>query len=244
MRLNRVTITGADDSVKPEDLVKITERYPFVEWGILASKSQAGSPRFPSPSWISELVRIKRVPKLGPMELSLHVCGQWQRRILMGDRRVRTEIGDVDFAAFQRVQLNFHGEPQQQYRSGFHAMLAESPEKQWIFQVDGMNGHHLYDQYSEKHSNCARLFDLSHGTGIAPEEWPRASGTRLEYFGLAGGLGPDNLAEQLELMRPVVEDRRFWIDMETRVRSNGDQQFDLEKVERVLDIAKPLVSME
>ena len=54
----------------------------------------------------------------------------------------------------------------------------------------------------------------------------------------------DSDAGRLELRRPVVEDRPFWSYMETRVRSNGDQQFDLEKVERVIGITKPLVSME
>ena len=31
--LDRVTITGADDSVRPTDLLELSREFPFVEWG-------------------------------------------------------------------------------------------------------------------------------------------------------------------------------------------------------------------
>jgi hypothetical protein len=40
MILDRVTITGADDDVDIGDLVDLSARYPFVEWGILSSSSR------------------------------------------------------------------------------------------------------------------------------------------------------------------------------------------------------------
>ena len=33
--LKMVTVTGADDSVKPSDLAEIAAEYPFVEFGLL-----------------------------------------------------------------------------------------------------------------------------------------------------------------------------------------------------------------
>ena len=38
MKLTRVTITGADDSVEPRALAELSEAFPFVEWGLLMSK--------------------------------------------------------------------------------------------------------------------------------------------------------------------------------------------------------------
>ena len=57
MNLTKVTITGADDSVRVEDLLEINERFPFVEFGILVSKRTGGQavPRFPSAEWMKGL---------------------------------------------------------------------------------------------------------------------------------------------------------------------------------------------
>jgi hypothetical protein len=85
----------------------------------------------------------------------------------------------------------------------------------------------------------AGLHDLSHGTGLTPNCWPKKiAGINM---GLAGGLGPDNLAEQLEKMSESIGDNTIWIDMETKIRSNNDKIFDLEKVEKCLEICKPWI---
>lgn len=35
-----ITMTGADDSIRPQDLLPISEKFPRVEWGILLSNSK------------------------------------------------------------------------------------------------------------------------------------------------------------------------------------------------------------
>jgi hypothetical protein len=45
--LERVTITGADDSTSIDEMLALSRRFPFVEWGILVSKRHEGSYRFP-----------------------------------------------------------------------------------------------------------------------------------------------------------------------------------------------------
>jgi len=78
MNLTRVTFTGADDSVDPWDLVKLSQKYPFIEWGILMSTTSAGSPRFPSTEWQDELANVARKY---PLNLSAHICGKLLRSI-------------------------------------------------------------------------------------------------------------------------------------------------------------------
>ena len=46
MKLQYVTMTGADESVDPKALIELSKEFPFVEWGILIG-SQSGM-RFPS----------------------------------------------------------------------------------------------------------------------------------------------------------------------------------------------------
>jgi hypothetical protein len=52
-----VTITGADDIVDHDDMLKLCEEFPFLEWGILVSFDRAGTARYPSVPWLIELSR-------------------------------------------------------------------------------------------------------------------------------------------------------------------------------------------
>ena len=56
--LTRVTITGADDAVDPGALVALSAEFPFVEWGILFSKSREGEARYPSAEWAARIGRL------------------------------------------------------------------------------------------------------------------------------------------------------------------------------------------
>lgn len=83
-------------------------------------------------------------------------------------------------------------------------------------------------------SNVAALFDLSHGAGLLPAEWP--SGFPGRYCGYAGGLSPVNVAAQLDRVAEVAGGP-FWVDAETHLRSGDDQVFDLARVESFLAAA-------
>ena len=56
MQIKYVTLTGADESVEPMDLALLSDKYTFVEWGILFSQTRQGiEPRYPSYEWIEKL---------------------------------------------------------------------------------------------------------------------------------------------------------------------------------------------
>lgn len=259
--LDRVTITGADDSIKPADLLPLTAEFPFVEWGVLASENNTlvacGHPRYPSPGWIKEL---QALAELLP-RLAMHINGNWVRDLLIGgDGGVPRWL----FDRFARVQLNFHGQESPCIREAFvEALKRTFPGKELIFQLDDSGGGTYLEAAAEAIgegavSSCVGLFDTSGGAGILPGEWSRPlyiehlpEGDRFTYHGYAGGLGPDNLAEQLPLILAAASNEgagsgtqpgRIWIDMETRVRSDEDQLFDLAKVRRCLEISAPFVS--
>lgn len=246
--LDRVTITGADDSVKPLDLYDLSCEFPFVEWGILASGKRtdpiAGTPRFPCKAWIASLQDMA-AGSGGKIKLSLHLCGQFVRDLLMG----KTEKVPHWFSGpqFQRWQLNFHGEDHDFMIGPFlDALMTMCDRKQVIFQIDGHLGHQfLADAHQDAKGapfECVPLFDVSHGAGVVPGEWPAPFDIDT-YHGYAGGLGPDNLAEQIPLITKAANGCRFWIDMETKVRSDDDVVFDLAKVRKCLEIAKQFVKV-
>lgn len=235
MKLQRVTITGADESVRISDLRQMSRRYPFVEWGILVSRSNtaasAGSPRWPGLPWVKSLQQAQA--KDG-MHLALHICGGWVRDILLGELSMPRHLLD----GFDRVQLNFHGEPLRHVPELFPAAIAALGRRQVIFQVDGANGlerlRDIWKADKDGDVDAVPLYDLSHGAGKVPTAWPSPIAPDIMQ-GYAGGLGPDNVIRELDRIATVTRgDHRIWIDMETNVRSNRDTIFDMGKVVEVL----------
>ncbi len=231
MNLDKVTITGADDTIKPGELLGISQEYPFVEHGILFSAKHNGVARFPSNLWLSQLGDYAGQNK---MNICLHLCGGWVRDFVCKGVMTFAPRYAALWAAAQRVQLNFHAEKHQMHKN-FVAEMKRYP-KDYIFQVDGVND---FVQAMPKDVRAFPLFDLSGGAGILPRNgWPKPVG---DYIGYAGGLGPENLKEQIPLIAKAAGDTRFWIDMETKVRSEDNRQFDLERVRACLEASKPFV---
>lgn len=241
MRIKHVTFTGADDSVDPQKLVEFSRVYPQVEWGILVSKSSMGSPRFPSSTWFNV---FREVAEDHQLNVSLHLCGQWLRRLLLGDLSVIQEIGIDNWFAFQRVQLNFHAEELTVNRERFFQTLG-SQKRQFIFQVDGNMGGELLKDYLTSRANASPLFDLSHGTGVSPDEWPEPDFGHPSvpvWHGYAGGLGPDNLADELCRIHDAARSAPVWVDMETKVRNRHDE-FDLSLCSNCMEQVESFESM-
>lgn len=235
MILDRVTVTGADDSIDPEHLVGLSRRYPWVEWGIFLSRSQEGAPRFPTLAWIEAL---KEVAQSVPLRLSGHLCGQWVRALCRGSNRFRVErptIADM----FQRVQLNFHGDPHEVNMVPMVEHLKVWGREEYILQFDGGTTAEFLGELVKRGVPTAPLFDKSGGAGIEPEEWPAPF---CSYSGYAGGLHPDHVDEQYQRIALAAGGSRIWTDVETHVFSHGGTQFDLAKVEKYLAAAEKWVT--
>lgn len=231
MRLDRLTITGADDSVKPGQLSALSGFYPFVEWGILLSRSSEGRHRFPSREWLGKLYAMKQdVPSL---KLSGHVCGRWVREMLDGSRMLVDDLGTL-LGMFDRLQWNFHAE-QNRMKAFEMSALLKTFKQSHIFQLDGVNDS-IYAMMADLGVDVSPLFDTSGGAGLVPTTWPKAE--RGVYNGYAGGLGPDTLLAELPKIKEAARGERIWIDMERRVRSEDDSAFDISKVEECLEIAE------
>jgi hypothetical protein len=233
MNLDRVTITGADDSVAPASLLPLTRRYPFVEWGILFSGSRQGTPRYPSATWLGALADHAFSNE---MDLSAHLCGRWVRDLVLhGDLTFKDEYNSL-WPIFQRLQLNFHGQFHKAVL-GFRQQLSLCRDKEFILQHDGVNDETILTLGAAL--PVVPLFDRSGGAGIVPKDWPKPI---WKYQGYAGGLGPENIEAEIHRIGEAAGGSRIWIDMETKVRSADDTKFDLEKVETCLRLAEPFVS--
>lgn len=231
--IKTVTITGADDTIAPADLLALSQRYPYVEWGILLSANSMGQPRFPSMEWLELLAHFKK-GKGKALRLSAHFCGSWVTEFLQGSDVPNQFLPDL-WPMFNRVQLNTHGRHHKFNAYGFEKIASLSKEKEYIFQFDGRNND-LVKWAVTSSLRFSVLFDRSGGNGVLPGSWPLA----LDgiFCGYAGGLGPDNLSQEIPKILARAERRPIWLDMETKVRSENNLFFDLAKVETCLRIAK------
>jgi hypothetical protein len=142
------------------------------------------------------------------------------------------EAVGVPLERADRVQLNFHSYVHGLCRAFFDLTREASANSHWqlIFQLDGVNNG-LFEQAKAAGLDAVPLYDLSGGKGILPSQWPQQ--VACVYTGYAGGLGPDNVVDQIEKIRSVANGD-IWIDMETRVRSDDDSRLQEELVESVL----------
>lgn len=234
MKLDCVTITGADNTTDHDELARLAEKFPFVEFGILVSTSHVSVPRFPNLPWMNRLRQIRVNDK--PLNLSLHVCGSWIRQLFKGK-----QLPEDVIEGFQRIQLNFHRETVEVWEKVFIDRLSEL-DRPIIFQIDGSKGSSYYEMARKADVDTAPLFDTSGGAGVLPGNWPMAY--PYTYCGYAGGLSPKNLETQLEVIADAANEQLFWIDVETRVRTQDDQRLDIAKVERFLEIASKYITKE
>jgi len=219
--IDRVTVTGADDSIKVEDMLLVQKEMPFVEWGILLSERSEGSSRFPTEEWIKTLLTHK-----DELNLSGHICGKWVRDLCAGKNTFYEDRPYFD-GLFSRYQLNFHSYNHSiKDNDAFVSTIKSLHADQIIFQFDEVNNG-LLTSALYGGIDAVPFFDTSGGIGRLPTEWPAGIG---EYCGYAGGLSPENLDEQMSLISEVCGDGPIWIDAETWLRSDGDQLFDLNKV--------------
>lgn len=95
-------------------------------------------------------------------------------------------------------------------------------------------------QYNDANKGCVSrfdtnniLFDGSGGLGKVPEQWLSPLDGKL--CGYAGGLGQDNLYQELQSINQSAKGNNVWIDMESNLRNPITDKFDLEKVELAIN---------
>jgi hypothetical protein len=245
-RLERVTITGADDMVNPRDLVALANTFPFVEFGILfsATRSFDNAPRYPCRRWLTRLAALGQDAER--LHLSAHLCGRYMRDAMMGSMSWWTDFLEL-VPLFDRIQINRGGE------------VLDLPAMRDLRQLSGVSEIIIQSREFQEDPGLMKLigpgfvplFDRSGGCGELPPEWPVGTGARWPYgipearaCGYAGGLNPDNMREEIPRILSAAAAggcTRVWIDLETGVRTSADQ-FDVELAAAALEIAALFVA--
>lgn len=238
MKLHTVTLTGADDSVRVGDLFQLSKEFPYVEWGILFSPKRQGNNRYPFREWLEALFREVKDGLVFPL-FSAHLCGQWVVDLCNGDFSWERHYGSMSHQ-FARMQLNMTDD---RYMTLDLKKLSETLAKNSLNHCDFGSHPKFILQTKRPFARADELapyrfhllYDVSGGKGVLPKSW--AEPVKGVQCGMAGGLRPENLAEQLEAMEKVAWNHEIWVDMESGLRDKEDK-FSLEKARKCLEIAK------
>lgn len=213
-----VTLTGPDDNTDVDRLIALKRKYS-VEFGILFSANQQGNGRYPSLAFIEHLYGRG-------LALSAHICGRYAREIAKdGDS---ADLRKTPFSLegmWQRVQINLPSD----------AKVSNEGIRNFAYSVGAVPILQSRGKFP-KNQDVNWLYDPSGGTGRESSGWPDSSDNRA-FCGYAGGIGPQNVEQVVNTLQPLVRSQNYWIDMETKVRT--DDKFDLDKVESVLETVYP-----
>jgi len=222
MKINRVTITGADNNVNPYDLWVMSGIHHFVEWGILFTGRKEGYKRYPNQEWIKLVCLIQG-------NLSAHFCGSWAKDVV--EKQNFDLITNLN-PKFKRVQLNyrFTSINSDEYLDMINNYCIEHPERAIILQYNKGNKTALDSFIQEEHAkNIHFLYDSSGGNGKVISEIKEPFNT---YTGYAGGLNPENVEDVCKMIYANKNESEVWIDLESGARTNNE--FDVQKVNNIL----------
>jgi hypothetical protein len=248
MNVKYVTFTGADDSTNIDDMIALSNDFPFVEWGILFSKTKEGQPRYPTNKWIRQLEQT-------PIKISAHLCGWYtiydgyqfflERYSYLGWNRIQLNLGQEDLFRLLK-DLNHTAQ------SIAVQCLTERTNKIPIILGGNYNILQLNAQYFLDY-DLMPLYDASGGKGQTNNFWPQPFAPTIIYpngkavivsnlmldkllQGFAGGFGPDNIRQNLNSIEKNTYINDIWIDMETNIRTN--EKLDLNKCRQVAQIVE------
>ena len=215
--LERLTFTGVDGQTDLDGLARLARRYPRVEFGALrggtTGTARAG-PRFPPESVLDRLAQ-------SPVTCALHLCGTHALAAVDGPDRLVSHIVAM-VRGFNRVQLNLQGHRDRAFdwteerigrlRAFCRAVTRNTPTERVIVQHRG-----TWDDRPLIAPTAQYLHDVSGGRGHEGlAQWPVPQKNTDEWFGYAGGLGPDNIAAAMTFVHRH-RDCRVWLDMESGV---------------------------
>lgn len=231
--INLCTFTGVDSKTDLGRVAELSALYPFLEFGILLSRTpEDKDPRYPV---FAEIQRIVETLS-GKTKLALHVCvravGEFVRVPETGEYLGR-DIEDLVGAGIGRIQLNFNFERAglslkelngAVRRTGAKVITQHFPANSAVSEGVSEPNHHV-------------LYDASGGRGVVAVGYDKPFAGK--YTGYAGGIGPENVVEAVMAIQAVIRDNDVWIDMESRIRTEG--YLDLDKCENVAASIAPIL---
>lgn len=239
MKLETITCSDMREYNEIDDIIDLGKRYPMAEFAIQAhpSKFLGWMPRY---IWFDTLAHAARV---NDIKLAMHVNAEWRAEISRGNipyeiKRMWDWRRNNGKPVIGRVQVNINGgkDSFRFYADKVADIIRAYPDIEFIFQYTPRQRRRL-KKLDSTGAEFSMLFDASGGRGISPKAW-RAPVMENHKMGYSGGMGPDNVAENLSKINLVVPaNRNIWIDAEGQLKDPDTKQFDTRRAEQYIQNA-------
>lgn len=250
MNIVKVSMIGANEKLPASDIVEFLRAHPRAEIGIgvSAQKGDFDTPRFDYVMSLMKQYNEKYVPgKMGTIALHINGNGKdgangWPCMVSSG--RIPRALDKMMNFPNMSIQLNHFGynfEPNDgkylAHSFGFQYLIA--PKSRLILSYCDKTAEYIKNFMNKIRSwkrndlkKCDILYDASFGGGKMAAEYatPLYDDVRQGY---AGGLGPDNILDELPKIQAVQKDpnAEIWIDAEGKLQNDAKTTLDLTRAE-------------
>ncbi len=226
MKLKCITCSGANEFTCIDDLFALHREFPCVEFGIQVSGKKCGfdSKRF---AWLQDLKEQILISGIN-LNLALHLNQDWVDEFCDGN--IVPELQELlswknaqGAPMFQRVQLNFKIGRNEitPIPTELEAQMMRFPHLRFILSYNAANALLIKEIYHRHNVIFDLLFDESFGEGIAPDCRQKPVFDDIVQ-GYAGGLSPENVAEELQKIALLSPKALIFIDAEGKLKGyNG-----------------------
>lgn len=247
MNLRYITCSDLREDVPIDSAINLLNVSPKVELGIQAHDCSMnfGTPRY---EWLDELLsKSARMTK--PLNVAIHVNYDWCSQMAAGGANINKWPAEIQnlFARtdcagkllIRRWQLNI-GDGTRDIDGKKLAQICRAfPDREFIFPYNAKNPVSVEINRMHQFKDCkfSLLYDASYGAGISPESW-NAPVYNDRPMGYAGGMSPDNVADNLNKIAAVCPPNyTTWIDAEGQLMIPGTRRFDVFRALRYVQSA-------
>lgn len=241
MKLRYITCSDPREDISVESLLNFIKKYPISEIGIQAHPGPM-SFEHKRNRWFNQIIKKAQMMPVQP-NIALHVNYHWCDYMCEGlvphelDWWLRVPNTYTGLPVVQRIQLNIGD-----YSSKFDVkklgtLMKRHSKQEFIFPWNERVANEI-ETLKQTGAKFSLLFDNSYGAGIEPTNW-REPVYKDVPNGYAGGLGPDNVAKNLDKINAILpQNYETWIDAEGKLRDRQTTgSFTLELAEKYLQNA-------
>lgn len=233
MKLKYITCSDPRETIKLDDLKRLTQISPKVEIGMQSHPSamKQGLDRY---IWFNEFISWAQQQRK-TVNIAMHVNYQWCDAMCSGivpteiERWINLRNKNNDMPVIKRWQLNIGDDTFNFDADKVAKLIMAFPENEFIFPYNADVAQKI-DLLRHTGAKFSLLYDSSYGYGICPDKW-NAPVFQNVPMGYAGGLSSENVSENLNKISSVVPDNyTTWIDAEGRLMKPDERTWDMERV--------------
>lgn len=221
MDLQYITCSDPRSDIPVQSMINFAMKYPLVEFGVQAHPGPMSYGHSRN-IWFNKFVELSKNMNVQP-NIALHINYQWCDSMCDGvvPEQLSNWLNMVNVHSgknvVQRIQLNIGDGTRCFDAQKIADLIKKFPNQKFIFPWNNITAKSI-DALKQTDAKFLLLFDGSYGAGICPTKWTGPVYNDVPN-GYAGGLGPKNVAENLDKINDILpSDYQTWIDAEGKLR--------------------------